>query len=237
MKRRLLGLFTTILLVLAMCLPAYAEVTTDYEYPEDEAFDFCVHNIWADAILEPPVNTIENIGMVIDVENFVGDPIQVKLYVREQVTWNTWSTEAQTIDKDGTYVFYLDFGENKFPTDQLATIYVKDVKCCVNTGEQPEDPDGEGLKASGVSAHVKLNGDVAFNKGPMSEPTDIPEGTVEETKATDDTTTQAATTAKAESKSDDGKDSGFFPMPGIPVIVCVVLVVAVIAVVCVKKKK
>ncbi len=236
MKKKILSVIAATLLVLSLCVPVSAEITTDYTYAETEAFDFCVFNIWGsvETGVDPIVPTIEKITMTITVSDFSGDPIEAKLYSREQVTWKTWATEAQTISGDGTYTFELEMGENSFAAESLATIYIKDVRCTI---PPDEDPDGESLKASGVTCHVVLDS-VEFNKEGGSE---SEETTAEGGEDNKDSTTAAsdnAPTAGNSGSSNEGSGSEF-PIVGVVIGIAagVALIIAIVVIVIVQKKK
>lgn len=236
MKKKILSVIAAALLVLALCIPVSAEIATDYTYAETEAFDFCVFNIWGNVEtgVDPIVPTIEKITMTITVSDFSGDPIQAKLYSREQVTWKTWATEPQTISGDGTYTFELEMGENAFPAESLATIYIKDVRCTV---PPDEDPDGESLTASGVTCHVVLDS-VEFNKegGSGSEETTAANG-----ENNNDPTTASSDNAPTSGNSGSSNE-GSGSQPSIVGIVIgiaagVALIIAIVVIVIVQKKK
>ena len=102
MKKKITAIVAILLLMILSCMPVFAEVTTDYTYAEDEQFDLCVFNIWSDAEtgVTPTVLNINKITLTVTISDFQGDPIDVKLYSREQATWTTWASEAQTISQD-----------------------------------------------------------------------------------------------------------------------------------------
>lgn len=236
MKKKILSIMAAILLVSALCIPVSAEIATDYTYAETEAFDFCVFNIWGNVEtgVDPIVPTIEKITMTITVSDFSGEPVEAKLYSREQVTWKTWATEAQTISGDGTYTFELEMGENAFPAESLATIYIKDVRCTI---PPDEDPDGESLKASGVTCRVVLDS-VEFNKASSS-------GSEETTAANGENNNGSASsgnTPTAGNSASPVEDSGKIWNPsalqiGIAAGAAVIVIAVVVAVVIVQKKK
>ncbi|MDD6234232.1 MAG: hypothetical protein PUB17_03540 [Lachnospiraceae bacterium] len=230
MKKKITAIVAILLLMILSCMPVFAEVTTDYTYAEDEQFDLCVFNIWSDAEtgVTPTVLNINKITMTVTISDFQGDPIDVKLYSREQATWTTWASEAQTISQDGTYTFEIDFGENAFSTDMLATIYIKDVRCCV---APDEDADGQSLESSGITCHAVLDS-IEFNKEDGSDDTS-------ETEAADNTTEPAdtATTAAASASSESGSSNGLPIGAIIGIAAGAVIIVAVIVIVVVNNKK
>lgn len=221
MKKKILGILAGIFVLAAACIPVSAEVATDYTYDESEMLDFCVFNIWgADTGIAPNVATINKITMTINVSDFAGEPVDVKLYSREQVTWTTWSTPAQTISGDGTYTFELDMGENAFAADQLATIYVKDIRCCV---APDEDPDGQELEASGVACHVTLDS-VKFN------------ASGEDTTSADENTAVTSAQTKAAQTAADTSDTSsasdyipFIAAAAAIVVICIIVVIVIIS--------
>ncbi len=224
--KKLLGFILVLAMTMGMCITAYAEDTTDYTFKDDEVIDFCVYNTWGTMSVDCAVPEISTIKMTVTVSEFKGDPVDVKLYNRDQKSWLTWASEAQTISGDGTYTFFLDLGENKYESSYLATIYLKDVKC----EAADVDPDGKGEETSGITAHFKLDS-CKFNVPEVEETT--PAETTEAPAA--DKNDAAATTAAAATDS----DSSF---PGwakivIPVAAVAVVAVVVIAVVGSKKKK
>lgn len=236
MKKKILSIITTVLLVLALCIPVSAEIATDYTFAETEAFDFCVFNIWGNVEtgVDPIVPTIEKITMTITVSDFSGEPVEAKLYSREQVTWKTWATEAQTISGDGTYTFELEMGENAFPAESLATIYIKDVRCTI---PPDEDPDGESLKASGVTCHVVLDS-VEFNKaaGSDSEETTAANGENNNGSASSDNTPTAGNSGSPVEDSGKIWNPGALQI-GIAAGAAVIIIAIIAAVVIVQKKK
>lgn len=228
-KRKITGIISALLLILTLCVPVSAEIATDYTYAETEAFDFCVFNIWGsvETGVDPIVPTIEKITMTITVSDFSGEPIEAKLYSREQVTWKTWATEAQTISGDGTYTFELEMGENAFPTESLATIYIKDVRCTV---PPEEDPDGESLSGSGVTCRVVLDS-IEFNKAAVT-------GSEDSTSAANSENTSSADTESGAAKpSDEGSDSGFPTSLVLGISAGVLLISAAIVIFAVQKRK
>lgn len=232
-KRKITGIISALLLILTLCVPVSAEIATDYTYAETEAFDFCVFNIWGsvETGVDPIVPTIEKITMTITVSDFSGEPIEAKLYSREQVTWKTWATEAQTISGDGTYTFELEMGENAFPTESLATIYIKDVRCTV---PPEEDPDGESLSGSGVTCRVVLDS-IEFNKAAVT-------GSEDSTSAANSENTSSADAASGAVKpSDEVPGSGIqwnFPTALVLGISAgVLLIAAAIVIFAVQKRK
>lgn len=241
MKRRILTLVTVLMMLFSTSVLCSAECTDDYEFGEDEQLDFCVLNIWAESFVDMPTQDITSIKMVVDVTDFSGDPIDVKLYSRESVSWNTWASEPQSLAGDGTYTFIVNMGEeNKFPGENLCTIYVKDVRCC----KADEDPAGEELDESGISCHMKLvsveyNPADAGSAGTVDVSSDTDgsdEASSEVGEATEEavaTVDQAEATTQAP-KEDDEKSGSALP---VVIIVIVIVVVAAVAGVLVSKKK
>lgn len=235
--KRLVKPFIAAAMGVMMLTPVFAEAADDYEFDETEVIDFCVYNIWAESFVTPPASTIESIWMSVEVSDYSGDPIEAKLYSRETVTWETHASEKQTIDKDGTYIFYLAF-DNEFTGADLATIYVKDYLCAL----ADEDPEGEAKGESGIAAHFVLN-EVRFNvdadgNEPGAATTDPEptadggdtEPTADEVKEeTSDAAASAVTTTGTTSTASEDDDSSSLPII-IGIIAAVVVVIVVIAV-------
>ena len=219
--KKLTALIAALVLSLAMCVTAFAEDTTDYTFTESEVIDFCVFNTWGTKSVECMYAQINNIELTVEVSGYSGDPIDVKLYNRESVTWGTWTSEAQTISGDGTYTFKVVPGE-AYPVENLCTIYLKDVKCEASD----VDPEGLGESASNVTAHIVMK-ECKFNVV-EEEPTDAP---------TDAQATHPATTPTTVAGNNAEEGGNDFPIGLVVGIAAGLVVIIVVIVVVLKKKK
>lgn len=229
MKKRFASLIAVLIAVLTFGTTCLALDTDDHVYEPTEAIDFCVYNTWGTKSIDVNKATIENMRMIVKVSDFSGDPVTVKLYNRESVTWGYWVSEPQTIDKDGTYYFDIDIvalGGEAYPAENLCTIYLKDVRCCT----ADEDAEGEGLTESGISAHIELDS-IKFNTSLdpiVVEP--------EQTEAVEAAPAEEADIAPAENKKEK-KDKKDNTVVIVIVIVAVVIACAAVVLALSKRKK
>ncbi|MBQ8327809.1 MAG: hypothetical protein IJX86_12160 [Lachnospiraceae bacterium] len=235
MKKRF-ALLIAMIMLFAMTITASAEDTADYTFTESEVVDFCVYNIWGKINADCSVANISSIQLTVTVSDFAGDPIDVRLYNRESLTWGYWRSDIQTIDKDGTYVFYIDLGDNAYPSENLCTIYLKDVKCALKADEDPENAPDKAAASSGITAHIVME-DCEFNV-PYTPVVEEAPADSDSTDATVDTSDDTSTDTTADvSQNDAGDDESGLPGWVIPVVIVAVVAVVVVIVVATKKKK
>ncbi len=190
--KKIIILLSGVLLLFSMNTTVFAEDTTDYSFKTTEVVDFCVYNTWGTMSVDCDKFNVESIAMTVEVTDFIGDPIKVKLYNRESVTWQTWASDAQVIDGDGTYTFYLNLAENAYPSENLCTIYLKDVECAL----PDEDSEGQSVEASNISCHMVMSS-CEFNTEQVVE--------AESTEAV----TNTADTVDESTSQDDSAQSDF----------------------------
>ena len=238
MKKKILAtLCAAVLAVLSLQISVSAQDTTDYTYGTDEVIDFCVYNTWGVKSIECDKATVKSILMTVEVSDFSGDPVTVRLYNRESTTWGYWLSDPQVIDSDGTYTFYVDCNEGAYDSSTLCTIYLKDVTACT----ADEDAEyGQGNTASNCSCHIVLD-DIAFNvAAPSAEEDASAEGTevtvsLEDGAETTDTTDAAAAedTEEAEKYSWEISDGAKIAV----IVLCVIVFIAIFAGVFISRRK
>ena len=232
MKKFLSMLLCALLCALSLGSLCMAQDTTDWTFTEDTVIDFCVYNTWGVKSVEVNKATIQNIRMVVEVSEFSGDPVTVKLYNRESTTWGWWTSEAQVIDGDGLYCFDVDCSEGEYDAETLCTIYLKDVACASSADEDPAD--GGNQTASGVNAHIKLVS-CKFNTDlsqPAAELTAAEETTEETTEETVDAAEEtAAETTGTEAAAEATEDSSSDSSPVTIIVICCIVVVGIAAVI------
>lgn len=223
--RRVRSILVVLLSVLFIGTTAFAQDTTDYTFSESEIIDFCVYNTWGQMNVDCTVATIQNMRMVVEISDFAGDPVTLKLYNRESTTWGWWMSEPQTISGDGTYTFDIDLGANAYDAETLCTIYLKDVACAA----ADEDPTDGGVgEASGIACHIKL---VSFD---FNTTLDAVEDTAED--AAEDTAVATDTDADVDA-SEDGSTSTNMVVYYVAGIVVLAAAVIIVIVILSKKKK
>ena len=197
--RKVRSILVVLLSVLLIGTTAFAQDTTDYTFGESEVIDFCVYNTWGQKNVDCTAATIQNMRLVVEISDYSGDPVTMKLYNRESTTWGWWTSEPQTISGDGTYTFDIDLGANAYDSETLCTIYLKDVACAA----ADEDPtDGGAAEASGISCHIKMVS-CDFNTT-LDAPEDTTDAVAEDTAADTAVTTgvdESSTTAQSSTSS------------------------------------
>lgn len=221
--KRMFCLITILTLLFSFGVVANAEDTTDYTFKETEVIDFCVYNTWGVKSVDCDVTTVKSIELTVDITDYSGDPVTLKLYNRESTTWGWWTSEPQTISRNGTYVFRIDLDANAYDSATLCSIYLKDVACAA----KDEDPSNGGEKeASGVTCRIKMTS-CKFNTDPVST-----EGTETTPPSSTPANTPANTTTNSSSNSsNDNTNIGMY------VIIFIIIVIAIVLVGILYKKK
>lgn len=214
--RRLFCLLAILTTLFSFGVVANAEDTTDYTFKETEVIDFCVYNTWGIKSVDCDVTTVKSIELTVEITDYSGDPVTLKLYNRESTTWGWWTSEPQTISGNGTYVFRIDLDANAYDSSTLCSIYLKDVACAA----KDEDPtDGGEKKESGVNVHIKMIS-CKFN-------TDAAQTEGTETTPPSSAATSAATvapTSTASSTSNNTNNTWIYVIVSIIVVIGIVLV-------------